>query len=115
MNIREDKGIPGQDAGPRVNVRDRRSYSDEAPRRERRERVERFERNDRYERRERGERGGRFERSERYGNAPRREKAAKFDRYEGARQDGGFRKRDKRDSGDGFYTKFAGSKKPRRK
>ena len=107
VNLREDKGIPGQDAGPRVNVRDRRSSANDGFRRER---GDRFDRNERFERRERG---GRFERAERYGNAPRHEKAGKFDRYEGARREGGFRNRD--NGGDGFYTKFAGSKKPRKK
>ena len=92
VNIREDKGIPGQDAGPRVNVRDRRTRKDA----------------------DRREHGSRFERAERY-SAPRREK---FDRYEGAGKDGGFRKRfDRapRQEADAFYTKFAGSKKPRKK
>ncbi len=122
VNIREDKGIPGQDAGPRVNVRDRRSNGGDSYgsreggfRRERPARGERFERGERFNRRdteERRDRGGRFERGERFGNAPRREK---FERYEGARREGGFRKRDSRESGESFYTKFAGSKKPRKK
>ena len=112
VNIREDKGIPGQDAGPRVNVRDRRSYSDDGFRPERRERADRYDRGERADRRERG---GRFERAERFGNGPRREKPQRFERYEGARREGGFRKKDSRENGEGFYTKFAGSKKPRKK
>lgn len=115
VNIREDKGIPGQDAGPRVNVRDRRSSADAGYRPERRDRGERSERFDRGDRFEQRERGSRFERAERFSNGSRREKAERFDRYEGARREGGFRKRDSRGSGDGFYTKFAGSKNGRKK
>lgn len=135
VNVRVDKGIPGQDAGPRTNVRDRRSSAaDSYPGREgfRREKTERYERNK--------ERGSRFERAERFSNAPRREKTERydrrdsyndrperFDRYERRerdsrdrfdKRDSGFRKRsdrDSRDNGDGFYTKFAGGKKNRKK
>lgn len=100
VNIRADKGIPGQEAGPKVHVRDRRSTPADdstAPRADRRE-----------------QRGGRFERAERFAPGPRREK---FGRYEGAKPDGNFRnKRNARENNDGFYTKFAGNnKKPRKK
>jgi len=110
VNIREDKGIPGQDAGPRVNVRDRRTNAPDSYRRDRSDKFDRPARKDA----DRREHGSRFERAERY-SAPRREK---FDRYEGAGKDGGFRKRfDRapRQEADAFYTKFAGSKKPRKK
>ncbi len=116
VNVRVDKGIPGQDAGPRINVRDRRTNTGDnfSGRDEyRRERGEREERSSRFERGGNRERGNRFDRAEKFGKAPRREK---FDRYEGRdSRDGGFRQRERRDKSEGFYTKFAGSKKPRRK
>ena len=116
VNVRVDKGIPGQDAGPRVNVRDRRTNAgDNFSGRDqyRRERNDREERPSRFERGGNHERGSRFDRAEKFGKGPRRDK---FDRNEGRdSRDGGFRQRDHRDNGEGFYTKFAGSKKPRRK
>lgn len=82
VNVRADKGYPGQDSSSRTNERPRHngsaSYSGN----------DTFRRDNRADRRERGSRFGRAEK---------------------------FSRSSRRDSGDGFYTKFAGSKNKRRK
>lgn len=100
VNVREDKVAPGRDVAPRVNVRDRRTYSDDTyPHREGKRR----------EHAERSERGGRFERAERFSKPSRQER---FDRSGSDRRESGNRRRD---NNDGFYTKFSGSNRKSRK